>query len=84
MLGPKKRLASYDVAAFGGDELSSRRLSVDNSGPSTHGHRNEPEDQHESSQQSRKIAKPRGVKGGTCCSLVVLHRLYQVFQHFFH
>ncbi|XP_051210606.1 paired amphipathic helix protein Sin3-like 5 [Lolium perenne] len=69
MLGPRKRPESHGVGASSGDEP----------GPTTHDHMNEPENQYESRQQFKRIAKPRGMKGGTCCSLVVLRRLYQIF-----
>ncbi|KAM0905674.1 hypothetical protein ACQ4PT_017262 [Festuca glaucescens] len=68
MLGPRKRPESHGVGASTGDDPS----------PTTHDHMNEPENQHESRQQFKRIAKPRGMKGGTCCSLVVLRRLYQI------
>uniref|UniRef100_A0ACD5TYW2 Uncharacterized protein n=2 Tax=Avena sativa TaxID=4498 RepID=A0ACD5TYW2_AVESA len=77
-MGPGKNEASHEVAASHGDRLRSRRLSTDTSGTSNRDHRNEPENQHESRQQSRTTTKPRGVRGGTCCSLVVLRRLYQI------
>jgi hypothetical protein len=73
MLGPRKRPESHGVGASSGDDP----------GPTTHDHMNEPENQYESRQQFKRIAKPRGMKGGTCCSLVVLRRLYQVFQSLF-
>ncbi|KAM0871698.1 hypothetical protein ACQ4PT_039192 [Festuca glaucescens] len=69
MLGPRKRPESHGVGASSGDDP----------GPTTHDHMNEPENQCESRQQFKRIAKPRGMKGSTCCSLVVLRRLYQIF-----
>uniref|UniRef100_A0ACD5T6P7 Uncharacterized protein n=1 Tax=Avena sativa TaxID=4498 RepID=A0ACD5T6P7_AVESA len=77
MFGPGKNHASREVATSHGDRLRSRRLSTDTSGSDNRDHRNEPENQHGTRQQSR-TTKPRGVRGGTCCSLVVLRRLYQI------
>ena len=78
MVGPGEgpARASCDIAAFGGHPGS------DTSMPSSSAHVNEHEKKNEPRQLSRRTTKPRGVKGGTCCSLVVLCRLYQVFQHF--
>lgn len=76
MLGGGKEPVSCDVAASVRDGLSSRCRIIDTSEPSTRDHGNKHEKQHESKQTS---AKPRGVKGDSCCFLVVLRRLYQVF-----
>ncbi|KQK04610.1 paired amphipathic helix protein Sin3-like 5 isoform X1 [Brachypodium distachyon] len=75
---PAKEPTSSDVSASVGDGLSFRCLATDTSRPSTCDHGNEPESQHESRQHSRRTAKSRGVKGGACCSLMVLCRLYQI------
>jgi hypothetical protein len=79
ILGPGKEPAreSCDVAAKGGHP------GTDTSTSSSCAHRNEPEKKNELKQLSKRATKLHGVKGGTCCSLVVLCRLYQVFQHLF-
>ncbi|XP_044963462.1 paired amphipathic helix protein Sin3-like 3 isoform X1 [Hordeum vulgare subsp. vulgare] len=74
MLGARKPV-SCDVAASVRDGLSSRWRIIDTSEPSTRDHWNKHEKKHESRQTS---AKQRGVKGDTCCFLVVLRRLYQI------
>lgn len=79
MLGAGKEPVSCDVAASGRDGLSTRCRIIDTSKPSTRDQGNKHEKQHESRQHSKASAKPHGVKGGTCCFLVVLRRLYQVF-----
>jgi hypothetical protein len=77
ILGPGKEPAreSCDFAAKGGHP------GTNTSTPSSCAHRNEPEKKNEPKHLSKRATKPHGVKGGTCCSLVVLCRLYQVFQH---
>ncbi|KAM0871696.1 hypothetical protein ACQ4PT_039192 [Festuca glaucescens] len=74
ILGPGKEPAreSCDVAAKGGHP------GTNTSTPSSCAHRNEPEKKNEPKQLSKRATKPHGVKGGTCCSLVVLCRLYQI------
>ncbi|KAF6997946.1 hypothetical protein CFC21_014112 [Triticum aestivum] len=78
MRGAGKEPVSCDVAASVRDGLSSRCRIIDSSEPSTRDHGDKHEKQHESRQTS---AKPRGVKGGTCCFLVVLRRLYQILYN---
>ncbi|XP_073354751.1 uncharacterized protein [Aegilops tauschii subsp. strangulata] len=78
MLGARKEPVSCDVGTSGIDGLSSRCRIIDTSEPSTRDHGNKHEKQHESSQHSKTSAKLRGVKGGTCCFLIVLRRLYQI------
>ncbi|XP_051210605.1 paired amphipathic helix protein Sin3-like 6 isoform X3 [Lolium perenne] len=75
ILGPGKEPAreSCDVAAKGGHP------GTDTSTSSSCAHRNEPEKKNELKQLSKRATKLHGVKGGTCCSLVVLCRLYQLF-----
>uniref|UniRef100_A0ACD5Z5I0 Uncharacterized protein n=1 Tax=Avena sativa TaxID=4498 RepID=A0ACD5Z5I0_AVESA len=51
---------------------------TDTSVPSSCAHGNEPEKNNEPMKLSKQTTIPRGVKGGTCCSLVVLRRLYQI------
>lgn len=74
ILGPGKEPAreSCDVAAKGGHP------GTDTSTSSSCAHRNEPEKKNELKQLSKRATKLHGVKGGTCCSLVVLCRLYQI------
>lgn len=92
-LGPGKGTASY-VAACSGDGLSFRSLATNTSGRSTCDLGDQSEEQHESRDDSNnevgslacseRTAKLRDVKGGlSCCSLVVLCRLNQVFQPFY-
>ncbi|XP_037444823.1 paired amphipathic helix protein Sin3-like 5 [Triticum dicoccoides] len=78
MCGAGKEPVSCDVAGSVIDGLSSRCRIIDTSEPSTRVHGDKHEKQHESRQTS---AKPRGVKGGTCCFLVVLRRLYQILYN---
>ncbi|KAE8773345.1 Paired amphipathic helix protein Sin3 [Hordeum vulgare] len=78
MLGAGKEPVSCDVAASGSDGLNSRCRIIGTSEPSTCDHGNKYEKQHESRQHSKTSAKVRGVKGGTCCFLIVLRRLYQI------
>lgn len=74
MLVPGKGAArvSGDVAAFGWHP------GTDTSTPSSCAHGNGPEKKNEPRQLSKRTTKQRGAKGGTCCSLVVLRRLYQI------
>ncbi|KAF6992380.1 hypothetical protein CFC21_009378 [Triticum aestivum] len=74
MPGAGKEPISCDVATSGMDGLSSHCRIVDTSEPSTCDHGNK----HESRQHSKTSTKLRGVKGGTCCFLIVLRRLYQI------
>ena len=78
MLGPREgpARASRDIAAFG------VHPGTDTSIPSSSADGNEPEKNNEPKQLSKRTTKLRGVKGGTCCSLVVIYRLYQVIQYF--
>ncbi|KAF6986714.1 hypothetical protein CFC21_004435 [Triticum aestivum] len=78
MLGARKEPVSCDVGTSGIDGLSSGCRIIDTAEPSTRDHGNKHEKQHESSQHSKTSAKLRGVKGGTCCFLIVLRRLYQI------
>ncbi|VAH11510.1 unnamed protein product [Triticum turgidum subsp. durum] len=78
MRGAGKEPVSCDVAGSVRDGLSSRCRIIDTSEPSTRDHGAKHEKQHESRQTS---AKPRGVKGGTCCFIVVLRRLYQILYN---
>ncbi|VAH23645.1 unnamed protein product [Triticum turgidum subsp. durum] len=76
--GAGKEPVSCDVAGSVRDGLSSRYRIIDTSEPSTRDHGDKNEKQQESRQTS---AKPRGVKGGTCCFLVLLRRLYQILYN---
>jgi hypothetical protein len=78
MFDPGKGPASAccDDAAF------DKHPGTHTSTPSRCSHGNEPEKKNEPRQLSKRGTKPRGAKGGTCCSLVVLRRLYEVFQQF--
>ncbi|XP_037444824.1 paired amphipathic helix protein Sin3-like 5 [Triticum dicoccoides] len=78
MLGAGKEPVSCDVATSGIDGLSSHCRMIGTSEPSTRDHGYKHEKQHESRQHSKTSAKLRGVKGGTCCFLIVLRRLYQI------